>query len=129
MAGGLLGSRTHVVTVQSFNAYLSLVWVAVLVAAGPKTFGGAALAAVALVAVPGLVTSSLLTTWQPIVFGAGAILLAQADNGLVGLLGPRDLGGSRDVVLEQVAARRRRGRERLGRAASAEQRLASGTVG
>ena len=110
LAGGLLGSLVQVVNVQSFHAYLSLVWLTVLVAAGARTFGGSVLAAILLVGLPGVVSSSLVTTWQPIAFGVGAILLAQTSNGLVGLLRAPDfarlLEGSSDRLRSSRARER-----------------------
>src|SRR5581483_9351267 len=67
VAGGLLGSLTQVVNPTSFDFSQSLFWIAVLVTAGPATLGGAILSAVLLVTVP-------------------AIVLAQAPNGLAGLV-------------------------------------------
>jgi branched-subunit amino acid ABC-type transport system permease component len=93
VAGGLLGSLFHTVSLVSFDYFQSLIWVTVLVAAGAASLGGAALAAVLLVALPGLVHSRALTDYQPIIFGLGAILLAQRQNGLIGLLGSTRFDG------------------------------------
>ncbi|MGH9169034.1 MAG: branched-chain amino acid ABC transporter permease, partial [Acidimicrobiia bacterium] len=84
IAGGLLGTLTQVVNPESFSFFFSLVWVTVLVTAGPATLGGAVLAAVLLVTVPAVFTSREVIELQPVFFGAAAILLAQAPNGLVG---------------------------------------------
>jgi branched-subunit amino acid ABC-type transport system permease component len=86
LAGGLLGSLVGSVNPASFHFFQSLVWVAVLVFAGAQTFGGSVLAAGALVAVPAVFGSPAVTEWQPVVFGAAAMLLAQTHNGLIGLL-------------------------------------------
>ena len=43
------------------------------------------LAAVLLVTVPGVITSPTLREWQPVFFGVGAIVFAQAPNGIVGI--------------------------------------------
>jgi len=86
LAGGLLGSLVRAVNPTSFTFFDSLVWVTVLVMAGALTFGGSVLAAVALVAVPAIFTSSTVSEWQPVVFGAATILLAQAHNGLIGTM-------------------------------------------
>ncbi|MGH8975110.1 MAG: ABC transporter permease subunit, partial [Acidimicrobiia bacterium] len=85
IAGGLLGTLTQVVNPESLGFFQSLVWVTVLVTTGPATLGGAVLAAVMLVAVPAVFTSREVIELQPVFFGAAAILLAQAPNGLVGL--------------------------------------------
>lgn len=86
VAGGLLGSLFRSVNTVSFDFSQSLVWLSVLVASGAATLGGWILAAVLLVAVPGVVTNAAVTEYQPLFFGIAAMLLAQAPNGLVGLL-------------------------------------------
>ena len=114
LAGGLLGSLVRSVSSTSFNFFQSLVWVTVLVAAGSRTLGGVVLGAVLLVAVPATFTSSVVTEWQPVAFGAMAIIFAQAPNGLIGFLG----GGI------DTAALLERYRWRLGSARGAD-RLAA----
>jgi ABC-type branched-subunit amino acid transport system permease subunit len=86
VAGGLLGTLTQVVNTSSFGFFQSLLWVTVLVTAGAVTFGGSVVAAFALVAIPAIFTSDIVLELQPVFFGAAAILLAQAPNGLAGLL-------------------------------------------
>jgi branched-subunit amino acid ABC-type transport system permease component len=93
VAGGLLGTLTQVVNTSSFGFFQSLLWVTVLVTAGAVTFGGSVLAAFALVAVPAIFTSQTVIELQPVFFGAAAILLAQAPNGLVGLFRLPDFSG------------------------------------
>ncbi|HVW33783.1 MAG TPA: ABC transporter permease, partial [Acidimicrobiia bacterium] len=66
VGGALLGSLVESVNNRTYNSFHSLVWLTVLMLAGARTFGGSVLAAILLVAVPNLVTSSLVTTWQPI---------------------------------------------------------------
>jgi branched-subunit amino acid ABC-type transport system permease component len=83
IAGGLLGALVQSLTPVSFNFFQSLLWVTVLVVAGAATFSGTVLAAVLLVVVPSVAPG--FTEWQPVAFGMAAVLLAQADNGLVGL--------------------------------------------
>ncbi|MGH9034272.1 MAG: ABC transporter permease, partial [Acidimicrobiia bacterium] len=85
IAGGLLGTLTQVVNPESFGFFQSLLWVTVLVTAGPATLGGAVLAAALLVTVPAVFTGRTVIELQPVFFGAAAIILAQAPNGLVGL--------------------------------------------
>src|SRR5439155_24973695 len=48
-------------------------------------------AALLLVTAPAVITSRLIVEYQPIFFGLAAMLLAQAPNGLVGLLRLPDL--------------------------------------
>jgi branched-subunit amino acid ABC-type transport system permease component len=114
LAGGLLGSLVRSVSSTSFSFFQSLLWVTVLVAAGSRTIGGVVLGAVLLVAVPATFTSSLVTEWQPVAFGAMAIVFAQAPNGLIGFLG----GGIDTAALAD------RYRWRLGSARS-DERLAA----
>jgi ABC-type branched-subunit amino acid transport system permease subunit len=86
IAGALLGSLVRSVNPTSFHFFNSLVWVTVLVVAGAQTYGGVVLASLLLVTLPAVFTSSTVTEWQPVAFGAAAILFAQADNGLIGSL-------------------------------------------
>jgi branched-subunit amino acid ABC-type transport system permease component len=86
VAGGLLGTLTLSVNAQTFNFFQSLLWVTVLVTAGPASLGGAVTAAVALIWVPTVFTSHTVVEWQPVAFGVAAIFLAQSRNGLVGLI-------------------------------------------
>ena len=86
IAGGLLGSLVQSVNQTSFDSFLSLVWLTVLVTGGMATFSGSVLAAVLFVAVPAVFTSPTVAEWQPVAFGVMAIMLAQTPNGLAGLL-------------------------------------------
>ncbi|HEV8622834.1 MAG TPA: ABC transporter permease [Acidimicrobiia bacterium] len=86
IAGGLLGSLVRSINQTSFDAFLSLVWLTVLVAAGTTTFSGSVLAAVLFIAVPATFTSTTVVEWQPVAFGVAAMLLSQAPNGLAGVL-------------------------------------------
>jgi ABC-type branched-subunit amino acid transport system permease subunit len=86
IAGGLLSAQVTTVGTSSYSFFQSLTWVAVLVAAGAATLGGAALAAVMLVVVSAFFTNAEVINYQTMFFGIGAILLAQAPNGLVGLV-------------------------------------------
>jgi branched-subunit amino acid ABC-type transport system permease component len=90
IAGGLLGTLTKVVNPASFGFFQSLLWITVLVTAGVSTLGGSVLAAFLLVATPAILTGGTFAEWQPVAFGAAAILLAQAPNGLVGLFAMPD---------------------------------------
>ena len=86
VAGGLLGTLTLSVNARTFDFFQSLLWVTVLVTAGPASLGGAVVAAVALVWVPAVFTARAVVAWQPVAFGVAAIFFAQSRNGLVGLL-------------------------------------------
>jgi ABC-type branched-subunit amino acid transport system permease subunit len=86
IAGGLIATITQAVTPYQFESFNSLIWITVLVGAGAATLGGSVLAALLLVTAPAVITSRLIVEYQPIFFGLAAMLLAQAPNGLVGLL-------------------------------------------
>jgi branched-subunit amino acid ABC-type transport system permease component len=93
LGGGLIGSLIQNLNIYSFDFSQSLIWVTVLVAAGASTFGGSVTAAVLLIAGPTLVQSETVTEWQPVLFGLGAMILAQTPNGLVGLFRMPDWSG------------------------------------
>ena len=107
IAGGLLGSLVQSVNQTSFDSFLSLVWLTVLVTGGMATFSGSVLAAVLFVAVPAVFTSPTVAEWQPVAFGVLAIMLAQTPNGLAGLLFRRP-----DLVALARRAERRGDRRR-----------------
>jgi branched-subunit amino acid ABC-type transport system permease component len=86
IAGGLLGSLIRSINLASFGFFQSLIWLTVLVMAGSASLGGAVLGAVLFVALPTIFTSPTFVEWQPVAFGLGAVVLAQAPNGLVGFL-------------------------------------------
>ena len=86
VAGGLLGSLIRSMNLASFGFLQSLIWLTVLVAAGASSLGGAVLAALLLVTGPAVFTAKTFAEWQPVAFGLGAMVLAQAPNGLVGYL-------------------------------------------
>ena len=91
IAGGLIGTVTQAVVPYQFDSFNSLIWITVLVGAGAATLGGSVLAALLLVTAPAMITSRLVVEYQPIFFGLSAMLLAQAPNGLTGLLRLPDL--------------------------------------
>jgi ABC-type branched-subunit amino acid transport system permease subunit len=106
IAGGLLGTMVQVVNPITFNFFQSLVWLTVLVAAGAATFGGSVVASLVLVTVPAVLTSSAITEWQPVAFGIGAALLAQADNGLVGVVRGFDVAARAAASRSRLESRR-----------------------
>ena len=77
---GVVGASERAV---DFSA--SLLWLTVLVTAGPATLGGQIIAA-ALLAMPAWFTTPALSEYQAVAFGAAAVLLAQSRNGIVGLI-------------------------------------------
>jgi len=86
LAGGLMGTLVQSITPSSFDFFLSLLWVTVLVAAGASTLGGSVLAAGLLVVVPAVITSTKVTEWQPVAFGLAAMIFAQLPNGIMTLV-------------------------------------------
>ncbi|MGH9005126.1 MAG: branched-chain amino acid ABC transporter permease, partial [Acidimicrobiia bacterium] len=93
IAGGILGTLTQVVNTSTFDFFQSLVWVTVLVTAGAASLGGSVLASLLLVTAPTIFTSATFIELQPVFFGVAAMLLAQARNGLVGLVPRPDFAG------------------------------------
>jgi branched-subunit amino acid ABC-type transport system permease component len=89
VTGGLLGSLSRNVTLTSFNSFLSLTWLAVLVTAGASTLGGSVLASLLLIAAPAVVTDRTFIEWQPVAFGIGAMVFARQANGIAGLFASR----------------------------------------
>jgi branched-subunit amino acid ABC-type transport system permease component len=83
VAGGLLGTLFGSVNATTFGFNQSLLWLTVLVTAGAASLAGSGIAAALLIALPALVSSSLITDYQPVVFGLLAVLLAQSSDGLV----------------------------------------------
>jgi branched-subunit amino acid ABC-type transport system permease component len=125
VAGGLLGTLTLSVNAQTFDFFQSLLWVTVLVTAGPSSLGGAVIAAVALVWVPTVFTSRAVVEWQPVAFGVAAIFLAQARNGLVGLIRWPDFSRLAEQASWRTGSVRRA--ERLELALSGDTPAAPGT--
>jgi ABC-type branched-subunit amino acid transport system permease subunit len=115
IGGGLLGSVVGTVTSGQYDMFQSLVWVTVLVTAGPASLGGAVLAAVLFAASPAIFTSRAFGDWQPVAFGISAIIFAQTANGMIGFARLPDF-----AALGRAAAwrlDRRRAEERLADAA------------
>jgi ABC-type branched-subunit amino acid transport system permease subunit len=106
IAGGLLGTSTQVVNTSTFDFFQSLVWVTVLVTAGAATLGGSVLASLLLVAAPTVFTGATFVQLQPVFFGVAAMLLAQAHNGLVGLVPRPDFSTLADQSAWRAGSRR-----------------------
>lgn len=103
VAGGLLGALYQRFNTYTLDFFQSLVWLTVLVTAGAVSLGGSVLAAFLFVAVPSFFTRiSGFGDYEPIFFGVAAVLLAQAPDGLVGLLHPPDFS----ALATRVAWRR-----------------------
>jgi branched-subunit amino acid ABC-type transport system permease component len=86
IGGGLLATTYQQITTTTFDYFQSLLWLTLLTAAGAASLGGVALAAFVLVALPTIVTSSQVVEYQPVIFGALAMVLAQSRNGIAGLV-------------------------------------------
>jgi branched-subunit amino acid ABC-type transport system permease component len=106
IAGGLLGTLTVGVNSTSYDFFQSLLWIAVLVTAGPASLGGAILAALLFIGVPSMFTSKTVLEWIPVAFGLAAILLAQAPNGLAGLLRWPDFSAAAQASAWRIGSRR-----------------------
>lgn len=85
IGGGLLGPLFSGIgnLGGSYSYFQSLLWVAVLVAAGARTTGGPILAAVLLIGLPYIFTGPAVVEWQPIAFGVLAIVFAGSENGIL----------------------------------------------
>jgi ABC-type branched-subunit amino acid transport system permease subunit len=114
IAGGLEGTLITSVNPLSFSFFQSLLWVTVLVTGGLASLGGSIVAAVLLVALPSIFTSPRVLEWLPVGFGMAAILLAQAPNGLAGLVRAPDVAGLARASTWRLD--NLRGRERLAEA-------------
>ena len=90
----------------TFDFFQSLVWVTVLVTTGAATIGGSVLASLLLVTAPTIFTSKTFVELQPVFFGVAAILLAQARNGLVGLVPRPDFSALADQSAWRGGSRR-----------------------
>ncbi|HVW34591.1 MAG TPA: hypothetical protein VHL53_18815, partial [Acidimicrobiia bacterium] len=84
IAGVLLGGVSQSVGQTTFTFSNSLVWVAVLVVAGPTSLAGAILAALALNQLPAMSTSASVTDWMALGFGVSAVLFARSADGVAG---------------------------------------------
>lgn len=94
LAGGLLGTLALSMSQDTYNGYTGLVWLTVLVAVGSRTLGGSIWAGVLFVGFPGFVESEYTSPeYLALYLGIGAVFLAQAPNGMVGLFRPDALRG------------------------------------
>jgi ABC-type branched-subunit amino acid transport system permease subunit len=120
LAGGLLGTLSQSMSRDTYNAYTGLVWLTVLVAVGSRTLAGSIWAGVLFIGFPGFVDAEYASPeYLALYLGIGAIFLAQAPNGIVGLfrtdalrnlvMGRRsaqpDLAEAPVVTFEQVPSR------------------------
>jgi branched-subunit amino acid ABC-type transport system permease component len=75
LTGGLSIAATTQASVDTYGLFQSLLWLSVLVICGSNLLAGPALAALLLAVVPSYLPDSLVE-WQPIGFGAAALLVA-----------------------------------------------------
>jgi branched-subunit amino acid ABC-type transport system permease component len=75
LTGGLSIAATTQASVDTFGLFQSLLWLSVLVICGSNLLVGAPLAALLLAVVPSYLPDSLIE-WQPVAFGAAALVVA-----------------------------------------------------
>lgn len=103
VAGALLAALSGSVDVAPFDPFQSLLYLAVLAVAGSGQLRAAVVAAALLAVVPAyLAGSDAVATYEPIVFGVGAVVVALAEAG-------------RDELTALVRRGADRGRARLAR--------------
>jgi ABC-type branched-subunit amino acid transport system permease subunit len=81
LAGALFASSAGSISGAGFGAFASLTWLTVLALAGPGEFSAAVVAAAVLAVLPSYVDRPAYTDWQPVIFGALAILASLAQGG------------------------------------------------
>jgi branched-subunit amino acid ABC-type transport system permease component len=111
VGGCLIGTQVQLITPQGYGFFNSLIYLTVLVLAGAQTLSGSILASLLFVTMPAVVTSAGFVEWQPVMFGFGAMLLAQAPNGLAGLVRWPDFARLAERSRERLG--HQRARERL----------------
>jgi ABC-type branched-subunit amino acid transport system permease subunit len=81
IAGGLLASLARHINTFGFDAFNSLLWLAVLVIAGRGEILPAFIAGIALIVVPSYITSNTFQDYLPVLFGTSAVLVAARGHG------------------------------------------------
>jgi ABC-type branched-subunit amino acid transport system permease subunit len=81
LAGALFASSAGSISGIGFGPFASLTWLTVLALAGTGEFSAAVIAAFVLAVVPSYVDKPAYTDWQPVIFGAAAILASLAQGG------------------------------------------------
>lgn len=109
VAGALLAALSGSVDVAPFDPFQSLLYLAVLAIAGAGQLRAAVVAAVLLAVLPDyLAGSQTITTYEPVVFGVGAVAVALTESTrdqLVGALRRGAERGQRRLARGPVAAR------------------------
>jgi branched-subunit amino acid ABC-type transport system permease component len=80
VAGALLASQGGSASGQPYNAFVSLLWLAVLGLSGRGRQSAPIIAAVSLALVPSYIDNSTFTEVLPVLFGVGAIVAACAES-------------------------------------------------
>jgi branched-chain amino acid transport system permease protein len=86
VGGGFLALDARVAQPQSFETFLGLVWLAVVVTMGIRSIAGAALAGLTFALLPGVFQTYVPARWgevPAILFGLGAISVARDPEGVV----------------------------------------------
>ncbi|MBA4863791.1 ABC transporter permease [Streptomyces sp. PSKA54] len=79
VAGALYASQGQSATSVPFTSYASLTWLAVLVLCTGLRSAAPVAAAVGLVVLPAYTTNETVVTWQPVLFGLGALAVAMRE--------------------------------------------------
>lgn len=84
MGGALLSMREGAANYDAhFGVVLAMLWLVIVVTMGVRTVGGAIVGAAALMFFPELLNAlNISASWQPILFGLGAISFAQHPEGI-----------------------------------------------
>ncbi len=81
VAGGLFASMAGSSSGIGFGSFSSLTWLTVLALAGSGEFSASVIAAFVLAVVPSYVDQAAYTDWQPVIFGALAVVASIAQGG------------------------------------------------
>jgi ABC-type branched-subunit amino acid transport system permease subunit len=81
LAGALFASQAGSISGAGFGPFASITWLTVLALAGRGEFSSGVVAAVVLAVVPSYVDSPAYAEWQPVIFGALAVLASLAQGG------------------------------------------------
>lgn len=88
VGGGFLALNYQSALPDSFNPFIGLIWLAVLVTVGARSIIGALIAGLAFALMPSIFQMYLPTSWAEIpviLFGFGAIMLARNPDGIIAM--------------------------------------------
>jgi branched-subunit amino acid ABC-type transport system permease component len=111
VGGALLLLQFETLGSSSGGFLVSLVWVVAVVAAGASSTSGLLLAVGLFVVLPTATTNADAGQWLELAFGFGAVVLAQANNGVDGLL--RAMGRVTIARVQAARPQRRPGVRRM----------------